>query len=238
MKDLFVSVVLPVYNQADHIEEIAQEFINELQRAPIKYELLLVINGSSDNSLEVCQALEEKHSSLRVSYCEKSGWGSAVKFGLAQAKGDILCYTNVARTSAKDLLLFLLYAVANPEIVIKANRKIRDSKVRRIGSLIYNIECRSLFDLAYWDINGTPKVFPRKFKELLTLKRDDDLIDLEFNVACKENEYPLLEIPIFSYKRHGGRSTTSFSSALRLYVGAFSLWKLFKKNNKKHENKS
>ena len=92
----------------------------------------------------------------------------------------MLCYTNSARTAPQDLALLLLYANINVDKVIKANRKIRESTFRRMGSLFYNLECRALFDLPYWDINGTPKVFPRKYSRLLELTRDDDMIDLEF----------------------------------------------------------
>jgi hypothetical protein len=90
---------------------------------------------------------------------------------------------------------------------------------------LYNLQCRSLFAMPYWDINGTPKVFPRQFKRLLLLSRDDDLIDLEFNVVCREEEYPVVEVPILTTRRRGGRSTTGLRSAFRLYVGAFRLWR-------------
>jgi hypothetical protein len=86
------------------------------------------------------------------------------------------------------------------------------------------LECRALFDLSYWDINGTPKVFPRKFDKLLALTREDDLIDAEFNVICRRENYPVIEVPILSYRRHGGRSTTSYRSAVRMYLGALQMW--------------
>jgi hypothetical protein len=155
----------------------------------------------------------------------RGGWGLAVKLGIREARGEMLCYTNLARTSAQDLMLLLLYAVAYPSVVVKANRKIRESWRRRLGSLLYNLECRSLFDLSNWDINGTPKVFPRSFGELLDLRRDDDLIDAEFSVICRTNAFPIIEVPIFSTRRHGGRSTTNYRSALRMYWGAFQLWR-------------
>jgi hypothetical protein len=106
---------------------------------------------------------------------------------------------------------------------VKANRKIRESALRRIASLLYNIECRTLFDLSCWDVNGTPKVFPRSFGALLTLERDDDLIDAEFAAICRRREYPMIEVPIFSARRHGAASTTSYRSALALYAGAWRL---------------
>ncbi|QZZ21434.1 glycosyltransferase [Leptothermofonsia sichuanensis E412] len=225
MSDHLISIILPVYNQADHIGIIVQEYEAALTKVRQPYELILVVNNCRDRSLEVCQALAEQSSTIRVVHSQKGGWGLAVKLGLQAAQGDILCYTNSARTSPEDLTLMLLYAVVYPNVVIKANRKIRDSLERRIGSLLYNLECRTLFDLSYWDINGTPKVFPRYFERLLKLQCNDDLIDAEFNVICRQENYPMLEVPIFSTKRHGGRSTTNYGSAFKMYVGAFRLWR-------------
>jgi glycosyltransferase involved in cell wall biosynthesis len=225
MTDRLISVVLPVYNQADHIKATVEEYEKALASVPTPHELILVVNACRDNSLEVCKELERAHKSVRVLHTEKGGWGHAVKQGLKEARGDLLCYTNSARTSPRDLTLLLLYAVAYPDVVIKANRKIRDSWRRRLGSLLYNLECRALFDLSYWDINGTPKVFPRSFGKLLALTSDDDLIDAEFNVTCRREDYPVIEVPIFSALRRGGKSTTNYHSAVRMYWGAYKLWR-------------
>jgi glycosyltransferase involved in cell wall biosynthesis len=222
-----VSVVLPVYNQADHIGDVVREYEDALRKLPQPHEIVLAVNGSRDASLEVCQALAESCPTIRVVSSVAGGWGLGVKLGLAAARGDLLCYTNSARTSAPDLLLLLLYATAYPQVVVKANRKIRERWQRRLGSLLFNLECRSLFDLSAWDINGTPKVFPRSFDKLLTLKRDDDLIDLEFIAVCRREGYPIIEVPIFSTRRHGGTSTTNYRSALRMYRGAYLLGRSF-----------
>jgi glycosyltransferase involved in cell wall biosynthesis len=220
-----VSVVLPVYGQADHIEQVVQEFDAALRTLAIRYEFVLVVNGSADESLARCEALAAKHEAVRVLHTPLTGWGRAVKIGLAASQGDILCYTNSARTTARELALILLHAVLDPHVVVKATRKIRDSGRRRIGSLLYNLECRALFDLAGWDVNGTPKAFPRQFTRLLNLERSDDLIDLEFAIVCREEGYPVMEAPIFSTLRRGGRSTTTLGTAWRLYWGAFDLWR-------------
>jgi glycosyltransferase involved in cell wall biosynthesis len=220
-----VSIVLPVYNQADHIGRIVEEYAAGLARVSTPYEILLVVNGCRDDSLAVCRGLVDRYPSARVLECAQRGWGHAVKAGLGAARGELLCYTNSARTSAQDLVLLLLYALAYPDIIIKANRKIRDSAWRRAGSLLYNLECRALFDLSYWDINGTPKVFPRKFDKLLTLTEHGDLIDAEFSMVCRRENYPMLEVPILSSRRQGGRSTTGYGSALRMYWGAYQLWR-------------
>lgn len=225
MTPSFVSVILPVHNQADHVATIVADYRHALAKLPLPYELLLVVNGSKDRSLEVCREMEGTSDDVRVHHEEHGGWGRAVRRGLKEATGDLICYTNLARTSPEDLTLLLLYATVHEDVVIKASRKIRESAIRRAASLLYNLECRALFDLKNWDVNGTPKVFPRSFVKLLSLSRQDDLIDVEFNVVCERESYRMLEVPIFSSRRHGGRSTTGYWSAAKLYWGAFQLWR-------------
>ena len=185
MEKKFISIVLPIHNQADHVRGIIDSYVETLNRLPVEYELVLVLNGCRDQSADICRELSQRYKVIHLVETEKSGWGHAVRLGLMASKGHWVCYTNSARTPANDLSIFILYAIANPDSVIKANRKIRDSFRRRIGSLLYNIECRTLFDLSNWEVNGTPKIFPRKFEDLLHLEREDDLIDLEFNYRCK-----------------------------------------------------
>jgi len=218
-----ISIILPVHNQADHIGEIVREYEEALQRVPHPHELLLIVNNCRDDSLKVCDGLAAQFPSVRTIHSKEGGWGLAVKRGLREARGDLLCYTNSARTTGHDLILILLYAVAYPKVIVKADRKIRDSLVRRLGSLLYNLECRSLFDMPTWDVNGTPKVFPRTFSRLLELAEDGDLIDAEFNAICRREHYPTLEVPILSTRRHGGKSTTGFRTAIKLYWGAYQL---------------
>lgn len=218
-----ISIILPVYNQEEHIGSVVDEYEQALATLERTHELILVVNACRDRSAQICRELAQKYPAVRVLESERGGWGLAVRLGLTAARGDFICYTNSARTTAQDLILMVLYAVAFPKVVVKANRKIRESFLRRLGSLFYNLECRLLFDLSYWDINGTPKVFPRAFGKLLQLAREDDLIDLEFNWTCKREHYPIIEVPIFSTRRHGGKSTTRLRSAMHMYAGALKM---------------
>lgn len=226
-----VSVVLPVHNQADHLRELLIQYVTVLDRLPFPYELILVANACTDDSPEIVRELAGRYGQIRLIDTDRKGWGSSVKIGLRETRGPWISYTNLARTRPEDLLLALLYAVCHPGTVVKAARKIRLGWSRRIGSFLYNLECRLLFGLPHGDVNGTPKVFPRSCGKLLSLERDDDLIDLEFNIICRREKYPLLEVPIFSSRRFGGRSTTNLKSAWRMYGGAAQMWL-------DHENKT
>jgi glycosyltransferase involved in cell wall biosynthesis len=225
------SIILPVYNQQPFIQIIVGDYLKILEGQPWDYEILLVVNGCHDGSLEACQELARQHAVVKVFHTPEKGWGRAVRLGIQQATGELICFTNSSRTQPQDLLKFLQCSFQTPNYIVKATRKIRENWLRRLGSILYNIQCRIFFDLNSWDINGTPKIFPRRFERLLTLTRDDDLLDLEFLLQAKNNAYPMIEIPVFFYKRVGGRSTTGYGTALRLYKGAFELWSTGRKVN-------
>ncbi|MBI4963781.1 MAG: glycosyltransferase [Desulfomonile tiedjei] len=220
-----VSVVLPVYNQADHIEHIVKNYLAALDNLKQSIEIILVVNASRDGSLERCESLTGSYPLLKVLHNDLPGWGRALKAGFAASSGEILCYTNSARTSSYALALHIMLGLANPGLVIKANRRLRHPFVRRMGSVFYNVQCRNLFDLPVWDVNGTPKVFSRDTLDSLDLKENGDLVDLEFIVRCKQLGLQILEVPIVSTVRHGGESTTNWASAVRMYWGAFRMWR-------------
>jgi glycosyltransferase involved in cell wall biosynthesis len=216
------SVVLPVYRQAEHIEGVLRRHLEHVAPLPIETELVVVVNGPDDGSLAICRGLERKLKGVTVVESDP-GWGEAVLTGLAKAQGDLLGFTNSARTSSETLALAMEYAIRNPGVVVKASRKTRDSFRRRLGSLLFNLECRWLFDLPTFDVNGTPKLFPRSCSRLLELTSRNDLLDVEFNAVCFGEGYPLIEVPIEPQARHGGTSTTDYTSALNMYWGAYNL---------------
>lgn len=215
--------MLPVYNQGDHIGPVVRSYVDALAMLNCDYELILVCNACRDHSVAVCQALCQENPKIRLIESARGGWGLAVNLGLRSAHGDLVCYTNSARTTAAQLVAIILPALLAPGSVVKAER-IGRGGLRRLGSSLYNLQCRVLFGIPWRDVNGTPKVFPRSFQSLLELARDDDSVDLEFLIACRQNNYPVQQIPIYAGARHGGESTTKWKSALKLYKAAFQMW--------------
>jgi len=220
-----ISVILPVCNQHMDITDL-QEYARALAELKSPFELLPIVSGDRrDDFLEICNTVSRRETGIRVISLETEGWGRAVQCGLAEARGDLICYANASNTSPQDLQRVLRYALSHPDDVIKANRRIHDGIMPRLGSLLYVAECRWLFDLPYWDINGTPKVFPRKLSKLLALKSQDDVVDLEFEVVCRREGYRVLEVPLPTIARDAVRQTTNLISAWHMYVGAYRLWR-------------
>ena len=218
----YASLVMPFHNQADHIAHVVGSFLADFTKLDRRCELVLVPNGCHDASVEICEQLAAQHpDAVQTVALERGGWGRAINAGFEAARGEVLGYTNTARTTPATATLMLAYAIAYPDAVLKATRRVRENMRRKLGSIAYNYECRRLFDLATWDVDGTPKLFPRTFQHLLRIDSDAELYDLELMRACRYAGYPVVEIPVYEAARFGGRSTTTYRSAARMLWGAY-----------------
>ncbi|MCS6818582.1 MAG: glycosyltransferase [Chitinophagales bacterium] len=223
-----ISIILPIYNQSDQISFLFDQYTTNLPRLGVSWELLFVVNGSRDDSYQKALEISKGHPHVFVFNLDKGGWGRAVKFGLSKAKGQLVCYTNSARTNIDDLILVLTYALANDKVVIKTTRVVRENFIRKAGSILYNYENRLLLGTPLWDVNGTPKVIPAAALEGIELISDGDLIDAELMAKIYRRQYQIVEILIVSTKRVSGKSTTGLKSALKMYAGLFYLRKVLK----------
>lgn len=218
-----VSIILPIYKQVSHIEVIYGNYTTILNECDFSYEIIFVVNGAKDGSYDKCQSLAKLNDNIRAYEIEGSGWGRAVKYGISVAESPLIAYTNSARTNVNDLITTIKYASIDKHTVVKANRIIRESFLRRLGSVIYNFENRNLFNTAIWDVNGTPKVFPKEIIKSINIQSNNDLIDAELMAICRKKNITTIEIPIYFTDRISGKSTTNFKSALKMYYGIIKL---------------
>lgn len=218
------SIILPIYNQKDHIRQIINSYNQALAKTKWSYEILLLINGDKDGSYVEAIKNIKKLKNINVYKINKSGWGRAVLCGMRKSKGKYICYTNSARTNLDDLLKILSYSQVNNETVVKATRITRDSAFRKISSIIFNLESRFLFKTPVWDINGTPKVIPRKILNKISITSKNDLIDLELLYKCFSHGFDILEVPVRFTKRRKGKSTTNIISGIKIYLGTLLLY--------------
>ena len=217
------SVILPIYNQSKQLSFLVSEYQRHLSDTGESWELIFVVNGSTDDSHERALELTADVQQMRVVQLAADGWGGAVRRGLEEAVGQWICYTNSARTLPHQLVLTLRYAAANPGHVLKATRVERESWQRKWGSILYNYLNRRLMGTPIWDVNGTPKVLPSKYVRDLDLTETGDLIDAEILAKLHRRDLPIVEILIVSPKRIEGKSTTNWRSGIRMISGLFRL---------------
>jgi glycosyltransferase involved in cell wall biosynthesis len=219
-----ISLVLPCRNQADHIGRVLNGYRAALDASGHPYELVVVPNASTDGTVEAVQRLGADDPRVRVVENPLGGWGRSVRTGLAAARGTILAYTNTARTDPATVPDFLRRYFETGVGIVKARRVSRFSPVREFGSLLYNLEAKLCFRLNCRDVNGTPKVFARSVYESARPKADGDLLDLELMRHAAAQKLSVLEIPVRGFSRHGGKSSTNYKSAVKMYAGALGMW--------------
>lgn len=220
-----VSVILPVRNQADHIDRVVRLHRQMLsENLPVPFEFVLVENGSTDDSLEGCRKLEREITAVKALRSETVGWGAAIRLGIDRSRGEIICYASSARVDSRVLLDCIKLALEEPGAVIQAVRLGHDNALRSLASKLYQWQSRILFGIRSQDINGNPKVFSRKLAPLCKLTEKGFMVDLEFCLKCKELGYRVIEVPVNRGRRHGGKSMTGFGLGSRLYIEAFKLW--------------
>ncbi|MDG0794536.1 glycosyltransferase family 2 protein [Cohnella ginsengisoli] len=162
-----LSIVVPCYNEEKNIPLILERFANFINRDDI--EVILVNNGSVDNSQQVLETLIPHYSFAHTVRVEKNqGYGFGILSGLAATRGEFIGWTHAdMQTDPADLLkaLHIIEASVNPErVYVKGNRKNRPLFDQIFTSGM------SLFETIYMgkslhDINAQPNVFHRTFFE-------------------------------------------------------------------------
>jgi hypothetical protein len=219
-----LSLVLPCRNQADHIGQVLPRYLRPLETMGMPFELVVVPNASTDDTQAVVEELGRTDQRIKVVSNPAGGWGLSVRCGLKVARGTVLAYTNTARTDPTSLPQFVQQFQTNRRCLVKARREARQAPMRAAGSVLYNLEARLLLGVRCGDVNGTPKVFGRDFYEQITLRSDGDLLDLELMSWAARLGLSVEEIPVRGFHRHGGKSSTTWKSAWKMYSGALRLW--------------
>ena len=162
-----LSIVVPCYNEEKNIPLILEKFNEVIKTDDI--EVILVNNGSTDNSEKVFNELIPKFTFSRVVKVDvNQGYGFGITSGLSEAKGEFIGYTHAdMQTDPADVLKAL-------EIIEKQNNPNHtyvkgDRKGRALFDQFFTMGM-SLFESVYlgkklWDINAQPNIFHRSFFE-------------------------------------------------------------------------
>lgn len=116
----YLSVVIPAYNESESIAVTLFDIDKHLSRAEYSYEIVVVNDGSKDNTAEVIDKLSEVIKNLRlIDNEENKGKGGVTKQGMLEAKGMIRIFTDADNATSIDQINKLLpYFKENYRVVI------------------------------------------------------------------------------------------------------------------------
>jgi glycosyltransferase involved in cell wall biosynthesis len=117
LPELDVSIILPVYNEAEHLVQEVNRVRAAMDASPYSYEIIVVDDGSSDNSAEVASQID----GIRfLPYLQNRGSGSARKAGTQVARGRVTVWTDVDMTYPNDTIPQLVKELEGYDQVVGA----------------------------------------------------------------------------------------------------------------------
>lgn len=128
-QNILLSIIVPIYNIEDCLERCVESIRNQTWR---NLEILLVDDGSTDNTGALCDALGERDSRIRVFHKENGGSSSARNLGIREAKGEWLGFVDSDDWIDADMYERLLEtALAFGADVVQASRDEIDEQGKR-----------------------------------------------------------------------------------------------------------
>jgi glycosyltransferase involved in cell wall biosynthesis len=198
----YLSVVIPVYNEASIVASAAQELCEGLEARGWDYEIVFAENGSRDSTPALLDALARQNPRIRWIHSERPNYGVALKSGILSARGEIVICDEI------DLLDLTFYDAALPllerngaDMVIgsKAAKGASDRRplIRRLATRVHNRLLRATLSFRGTDTHGL-KAF-RRSRLLPVLEKcvvDMDVFASEFVVRAWRDGLAVIEIPI------------------------------------------
>lgn len=216
-----LSVVVPCYNEARNIPLILKGFDKVILRNDI--EVVLVNNGSTDDSNKIFEALLPKYAFARlVNVVENKGYGFGILSGLEQASGRYIGWTHAdMQTDPKDVIKALEIienGKENENVYVKGDRKGRPFFDQFFTSGM------SFFETIYMgeklhDINAQPNIFHRDFFASWENPPHDFALDLYVLYMAKKQKMKIIRFDVlFPERIHGTSSWNTGFAAKKKFI--------------------
>lgn len=139
--DALVSIIIPVWNTGKYVENLIQSLFDQTYQ---NLEIIAVDDGSSDDSLEILQALEKKDSRLKVLHQKNAGASAARNRGVEAAHGKYVIFIDSDDDVTKDFVEKLVEQMESASRVSLAVTGMHYKKLQKNSSTDVYIEPRRM----------------------------------------------------------------------------------------------
>lgn len=223
LKRKLLSVIVPAYKQESTIQKDILNIENILKQIRYDYELIIVIDGKTDQTYEKAKKLENKKIKV-IGYETNHGKGYAVRFGIARSTGNIVAFIDSGMELNPNGISMLLehFEWYNADIIVGSKRhpvsKVNYPIDRKIISKLAQIFIRILFGVGVSDTQAGIKFFKRKVLEdvLPRLIVKKFAFDIEVLAVAKYLGYKrIFEAPIeLNFSKVGSSVSASLYKAV------------------------
>jgi len=159
-----VSVIVPCYNEQDNLESCVNQIDEAFRPTQIRHEILLVNDGSTDETLRRARSLYESHLSVRViDLVRNCGKAVALKEGVRRARGDLVAFFDADLQYTPRDLVEMVSRLNNGVDFVNGSRDYNGYGASRTAfSRLYNRVVRLLFRMDLRDSNCGIKVLKKE----------------------------------------------------------------------------
>jgi glycosyltransferase involved in cell wall biosynthesis len=197
-----VSVLVPAKDEAENLPLFMEEAAAAFASANVRYEVVVIDDGSTDDTWEVLQRLAGQYSFLRaVRHRARRGIAEALRTGYLASNGSILVfYPADLQYKPEDIPRLVAPIIAGESDIVTGYKQGEYEKAFVSG--VYNGLSRSLFKVPVRDLNGV-KAYRREVMESVPARPDWHRYMI---VVAVSQGFTVSEIPVALYPRHAGVS--------------------------------
>jgi glycosyltransferase involved in cell wall biosynthesis len=211
-------VLVPAKDEAENLPLFMEQAQAAFRSAPdVRFEVIVIDDGSEDDSWRVLQALSEQYDFLRLArHRSRRGIADALRTGYLHARGSVLVfYPADLQFKPADIPRLVAPILADEADMVTGFKEGKYEK--RFVSGIYNGLSRLLFDVKVKDLNSV-KAYRREVMDGLPVRPDWHRYMV---VIAAAQGFTITEVPVPLYPRHAGRS--KFATWHRIPVGVLDM---------------
>ncbi len=205
-----ISLVMPAYNEADNIQPMVDEATPALESVTDDYEIIVVDDGSADDTAAMTSRVMETHPHVRlVQHPINQGFGAAVFSGFTSAEKDWIFYTDADRQFVLGELTSFVPVMDRADLIAGYRAPRRDPFLRVLYGKGWSMLCTLAFGYTVRDVDCGFKLFRRDIIQELapTIASRGATFSIEWLVRAKRAGYRFEELPVTHRPRVAGSQT-------------------------------
>lgn len=203
-----LSVIVPCYNEEKRLHKILEAIIEYQKNAKITMEIIIVLDGTPDNTLDTANKFKQHiHNLIVIDRKENHGKGYSVREGMLMAKGKYCLFADADNSTPFVQIDKLMDCMTKYDVAIGSRyisgggQKKKQSLVRIIGSRVLNMIIQLLAVRGIKDTQCGFKLFSRKAVNEIFPKQTIEKwsFDIELLAIARYLGLNIVEVPIVWY---------------------------------------
>lgn len=223
-----LSVFFPCINEEGNIENTVNKAEEVLKKLKLKYEIIIVDDGSTDSTGQIADLLAEKNSNIRVIHHSKNlGYGEALKSGFYNARYDTIVYTDGDGQFDFSEVTKFLEKISDHDVVIGYRIKRKDPFFRILFKKGWALSLWAFFGLTLKDVDcGFKMVRKEVLQKIPHLESTRGaMINAELAIKPKKMGFKIAQVGVTHYPRLMGTPTgANIRVIIKSYLDLLKLW--------------